>query len=282
MEDKKSMEAEENKTDVADALEIEEKPLETEDKGDDEKIVKEFRSISRRNFLGFGIGGILAGGAYYWLRSAPLIGGLESPLRHTLQFNEVIARKFFSHSRLAPEYPKSAVEPLRVNGGIGLSNEFDASNWKLNVSGINKSPNTTLQFTLEDIKKLPKQNISINFKCIEGWSRIMNYVGARFSDFIGQNNLLDENNLPEYVSLATPDGKYYVGLDIESALHPQTLLCYEMNGDKLKPEHGYPLRLLIPTKYGIKNLKRIGTIKFTNERPKDYWAERGYDWYAGL
>lgn len=282
MEDKKSMEAEENKTDAADALKIEEKPLETEDKGDDEKIIKEFRSISRRNFLGFGIGGILAGGAYYWLRSAPLIGGLESPLRHTLQFNEAIAGKYFSHSRLAPEYPKSAVEPLRVNGGIGLSNEFDVSGWKLQVSGTNKSPNTTLQFTLEDIKKLPKQNISINFKCIEGWSRIMNYVGARFSDFIGQNNLLDENNLPEYVSLATPDGKYYVGLDMESALHPQTLLCYEMNGDKLKPEHGYPLRLLIPTKYGIKNLKRIGTIKFTNERPKDYWAERGYDWYAGL
>ncbi len=282
MEEKKSMEAEENKTDVADALEIEEKPLEAEDKGDDEKIVKEFRSISRRNFLGFGIGGILAGGAYYWLRSAPLIGELESPLRHTLQFNEVIAGKFFSHSRLAPEYPQSAVEPLRVNGGIGLSNEFDVSGWKLQVSGTNKSPNTTLQFTLEDIKKLPKQNISINFKCIEGWSRIMNYVGARFSDFIGQNNLLDANNLPEYVSLATPDSKYYVGLDMESALHPQTLLCYEMNGDKLKPEHGYPLRLLIPTKYGIKNLKRIGTIKFTNERPKDYWAERGYDWYAGL
>lgn len=280
MEEKKLLEAEENNE--KDLLQVEEKPLETEDNGEDEKIVQEFRSISRRNFLGFGIGGILAGGAYYWLRSAPMIGGLESPLRHTLQFNEAIAGKYFSHSRLAPEYPKSAVEPLRVNGGIGLSNEFDASNWKLNVSGTNKSPNTTLQFTLEDIKKLPKQNISINFKCIEGWSRVMNYVGARFSDFIGQNNLLDENNLPEYVSLATPDGKYYVGLDMESALHPQTLLCYEMNGDKLKPEHGYPLRLLIPTKYGIKNLKRIGTIKFTNERPKDYWAERGYDWYAGL
>jgi len=39
---------------------------------------------------------------------------------------------------------------------------------------------------------------------------------------------------------------------------------------------------IIPVKYGIKNLKRVGKIKFTTERPKDYWEEQGYDWYAGL
>jgi hypothetical protein len=75
--------------------------------------------------------------------------------------------------------------------------------------------------------------------------------------------------------------EYYVGLDIASALHPQTLLCYEMNGQPLTPQHGAPLRLVIPVKFGIKNLKRIGTIRFTDVRPADYWAERGYDWYAG-
>jgi DMSO/TMAO reductase YedYZ molybdopterin-dependent catalytic subunit len=66
-----------------------------------------------------------------------------------------------------------------------------------------------------------------------------------------------------------------------SAVHPQTLLCYEMDGRPLTPEHGAPLRLVIPVKYGIKNLKQIGTIRFTDVRPADYWAERGYDWYAG-
>ena len=84
-----------------------------------------------------------------------------------------------------------------------------------------------------------------------------------------------------YVKMSTPDGAYYVGLDVASALHPQTLLCYEMNGDPLSPAHGRPLRLAIPVKYGIKNIKRIGTIAFTDARPTDYWAERGYDWYAG-
>ena len=66
-----------------------------------------------------------------------------------------------------------------------------------------------------------------------------------------------------------------------SALHPQTLLVYEMGDKPLLPEHGALLRLYIPVKYGIKSLKRIGTIRFIDERPADYWAEQGYDWYAG-
>lgn len=267
-----------------DALEIEEKSLKIEDEGRDKEIVDEFRKISRRSFISFGAAGILGGGLYYWLRTRPAqtIGDIAYPFRYGLQFNEALAEKFFSHTNLAPEYPKSMVEPLRVNGGIGLLEDFDANSWKLKVSGTPKNSEKPLEFSLEDIRALPKQDIAINFKCIEGWSRIMNYVGARFSDFIEKYQLLDINNLPVYVSLSTPNGLYYVGLDMESATHPQTLLCYEMNGEPLKPEHGAPLRLLITTKYGIKNLKRIGNIEFTNERPKDYWAERGYDWYAGL
>ncbi len=91
----------------------------------------------------------------------------------------------------------------------------------------------------------------------------------------------DARSLLDYAAIETPDGEYYVGLDMASALNPQTLLCYEMNGQPLTPQHGAPLRLVIPLKYGIKNLKRIGTIRFTDVRPADYWAERGYDWYAG-
>lgn len=86
----------------------------------------------------------------------------------------------------------------------------------------------------------------------------------------------------KYVGLQTPDEEYYVGIDMASAMHPQTLLCYEMNERPLLPEHGYPLRLIIPVKYGIKNLKRIGSVFFSNERPPDYWAEQGYDYYSGL
>ena len=82
--------------------------------------------------------------------------------------------------------------------------------------------------------------------------------------------------------MVTPNQGYFVGLDMESAMHPQALLCYEMNSAPLTAEHGAPLRLVIPVKYGIKNIKRIGSIQFTDQRPEDYWANEGYDWYAGL
>ena len=55
-----------------------------------------------------------------------------------------------------------------------------------------------------------------------------------------------------------------------------------MNGEALTLEHGAPLRLVIPVKYGVKNIKRVGTIAYTNQRPQDYWANEGYDWFAGL
>ncbi|WP_222943963.1 molybdopterin-dependent oxidoreductase [Pedobacter sp. N36a] len=82
--------------------------------------------------------------------------------------------------------------------------------------------------------------------------------------------------------MVTPDGEYYVGIDMESAMQPQTILCYEMNGKPLPMNQGYPLRLIISVKYGIKNLKRIGVLSFSESRPPDYCFERGYDYYAGL
>ena len=50
----------------------------------------------------------------------------------------------------------------------------------------------------------------------------------------------------------------------------------------LELAHGAPLRLVIPVKYGIKNIKWVGTIRFSDERPRDFWARQGYDWYAGF
>ena len=135
--------------------------------------------------------------------------------------------------------------------------------------------------TIEEIRALPKTEIVYDFKCVEGWDQIQHWGGVRFSDFI-RHFQLEEQAKMNYVGLETPDGKYYVGLDRESALHPQTILAYEMNEQPIEDKHGAPLRLIIPVKYGIKNLKRIGTITFSDTRPRDYWAEQGYDYYSGL
>jgi DMSO/TMAO reductase YedYZ molybdopterin-dependent catalytic subunit len=182
-------------------------------------------------------------------------------------------------NHLAKSYPVSdAVKNVRVNGNVGMENDFDPSNWKLQVI---RNPGDTLFITLDEIKALPKTNIVFDFKCIEGWSQVTHWAGVRFSDFAAKYSLTAQTQM-KYVGLVTPNKKYYVGIDMASMMHPQTILCYEMNGKPLPMNQGYPLRLIIPVKYGIKHLKRIGTMSFSNERPPDYWYERGYDYYSGL
>jgi DMSO/TMAO reductase YedYZ molybdopterin-dependent catalytic subunit len=69
---------------------------------------------------------------------------------------------------------------------------------------------------------------------------------------------------------------------MEAARHPQSTLVTEMSGQPLRPEHGAPLRLHMPIKYGYKQIKRIGLIAYTDVKPDDFWMKLGYDWYAGL
>jgi len=150
-----------------------------------------------------------------------------------------------------------------------------------------------LLLTMADVKKLPRVEMVTEFKCIEGWNEIVHWGGARLRDFLaafpplnGSHNQFDSREqaggIPKYVGFETPDGQYYVGIEREVALHPQTLLAYEMNGQPLTPDHGAPLRLVTPLKYGIKQLKQIGRMTYTDTQPHDYWHEQGYDYYAGL
>ena len=216
---------------------------------------------------------------------------LPWPLRRALEFDERLAQGTFRASRRSPEFPRSAARMPRVNGSIGLDWGLDLSAWRLQVVGA-AGDHARRSFTLDDIKALPRVEMTTELRCIEGWSTVVHWAGTRLSDLAAVTGSATCSGRPAdpignaadllgYAALETPDREYYVGLDMASALHPQTLLCYEMGGQPLTPDHGAPLRLVIPVKYGIKSLKQIGTIRFTDRRPADYWAERGYDWYAG-
>jgi Oxidoreductase molybdopterin binding domain len=227
---------------------------------------------------------VFAGAAFWgwkWLRHQPSTSGKTSaPIRKVLNTNESIFNGFLSDKHLAKEYPVSkAANPARVNGNLGLKTPFDPASWAMNVI---RSKGDTLQIKLEDIKKLPKTEIVFNFKCIEGWSQITHWGGVKFSAFMKAYGLNEEAAM-KYLGLSTPDKQYYVGIDMPSAMHPQTLLCYELNDKPLPMDQGYPLRLIIPVKYGVKSLKRIGFMYFDNKRTPDYWADmKGYDYFSGL
>jgi len=232
---------------------------------------------TRRSFLTVGAAALASYASWRWLRSRETVDGIAWPFRRVFEANETLARQFFSQRRLASVFDASrAVEP-RPNGKIGLGSSLEPESWRLTLSATGGS---TKNLTLRDIQALPKVEQVTELNCIEGWTAIVRWGGVRFADFV--ERYAPESASALYVHMQTPDEEYFVGLDMPSALHPQTLLCYEMNGALLTPEHGAPLRLVIPVKYGIKSIKRLGTIAFVRDRPSDYWAEDGYDWYAGL
>ena len=248
---------------------------------------RQMSAHSRRSFL---IGGVAALAGVFGWRWMP-DETKQRVLRRTLELNEKVSQIFYRPSRLAPEFAREQISPPRVNGLEGMQGEFDPAAWTLAVGGL-AGRSDDLILTLDDIKRLPRTEMITELKCIEGWSIIVHWAGVRFSDFAAVYRPADRSgrtsdvlnrpeDLPRYVSITTPDNNYYVGWDTPSILHPQTLLAYEMNGEPLKPEHGAPLRLASPTKYGIKLIKRIGRIEFTDDRPKDFWGEQGYDWYSG-
>ena len=226
-------------------------------------------------FLCLAIGGI----GFTWLYNQPQgTDHVQPTLRKVLVANEKMFSLFYSKSREAKVFKKADADTeVRQNGDIGMDGELDTT-WRLQVV---RSPGDTLLITLDELKELPKTEVVFDFKCVEGWSQVTWWGGVRFSDFMKKYNLVGQMG-QNYVGMVTPDETYYVGNDMPSMLQPQTLLCYEMNGEPLPQEQGYPLRLIIPVKYGIKHLKRIGLMYFSNDKPKDYWAEQGYDYYSGL
>ncbi len=251
----------------------------------DGKLQQELKNRSRRGFIVGGLSALGAFGAYKAVRLSQKDDYVPWPQRRVLDFNGRLWRSYVDEARLVPTYSRGQIGFLKPNGEYGLGDEDEDGNkieWSLQVEpGANVAP---LTLTMADVQALPKQEMITKFCCIEGWSTVQQWGGARFSDFT-RKYFPAGRPIPKYVYMATgteDEGEYFVGLDIQSALHPQTLLAWERNGKPLEEEHGAPLRLVIPVKYGIKNIKKIGLIRYTDQRPADYWAKDGYDWFAGL
>ena len=248
-----------------------------------EEVPIEQKDIRRRTIISFSVFLlllVLGSACWAWLYNMPKSADNVQPvLRNVLMANERLLSRFYSANRVSKSFSKSdAVKGARVNGDVGMGDDFDASAWRLKVT---RKPGDTLVLTMDDLKALPKTEVVFDFKCVEGWSEITYWGGVRVSDFLQKYHLAPQTAM-KYIGMVTRDEQYYVGIDMPSILQPQTLLCYEMNGKPLPANQGYPLRLIIPVKYGIKHLKRISVIYFSNDKPKDYWAEQGYDYFAGL
>jgi DMSO/TMAO reductase YedYZ molybdopterin-dependent catalytic subunit len=219
--------------------------------------------------------------SFFLVKYGPLTDGAPSILRSVLEANKGIWAAVYSPTRLSVKKPHPGKgKTPRANGLLGLESELKLENYKVEIENEDK----TISLPLSAFTSMPKVGYSTDFKCIEGWVDVIQYAGTRFSDFMEAYHLgrHADGSLYRYVGLVTPDEEYYVSIDMDSMLHAQTILAYEMNDAPLSVENGAPIRLIIPIKYGVKSLKRIGKIFFSDERPPDYWEEEGYDWWAGL
>ena len=215
-----------------------------------------------------------------------LLGGFAVPawqerwLERGAAFADRASDLLFRQGQLAQTFGEADLTPFErfpYNGYGVLEPELDFAAWQLTVSGAVAKPGT---YSLDAIRALPKQTQNTRHVCVEGWEAMGRFGGARLADFL---TMVGADPKASYVSVTCADG-YYESLDIDTARHAQSLLCYEMYDRPLDRGHGAPLRLSLPTKLGYKHAKYLLTLDVGFVRPVQhgYWSDQGYSWYAGL
>lgn len=201
-----------------------------------------------------------------------LVGTLSQPL------NQKIEKLIFQAQKLVPEFSPSEIQPdsLIVNTFRGTP-IIDVEKYRLIVDGEVEQP---LNLSMAEIQSLPLTSMIIRHVCVEGWAAIVQWGGIRLREIIA---LAQPKTNVRYAYFKSADG-YYESWDIASALHPQTLLAYQKNGEPLPIDNGAPLRLASPIKLGYKQSKWVTQITLTSHlKPfRGYWEDLGYEWFAGI
>ncbi|RCJ27647.1 oxidoreductase [Nostoc minutum NIES-26] len=230
-------------------------------------------TLSRRRLLQLsglsGVGLLLNGcGSSFFSDS---VGPIFEPLNQSLE-------ALLLTPKPVPEFPISAIEPdnLLVNT-FDFTPQIDPVQFRLTIDGEVNNP---MQLSMADIQKLPLTSMVIRHVCVEGWAAIVQWGGVRLKDLVA---LVQPKSNVRYVYFKSADN-YYESWDIASAVHPQTLMAYQKNGQALSADNGAPLRLASPIKLGYKQSKWVTQITLvSNLLPiKGYWEDKGYEWFGGL
>ena len=148
--------------------------------------------------------------------------------------------------------------------------------WRLEIGGLVRRP---ISLTLSELMKVERTEMRLEHFCVEGWSAVSVRVGVRLAELA---RLVDP--LPEagYVDFQSFDDDYHESWDLDSALHPQTLIVYGQDGRLLDPAYGAPARVYSPIKLGYKNTKYLTRVVFLPGKNGGYWSDQGYEWYGGV
>jgi DMSO/TMAO reductase YedYZ molybdopterin-dependent catalytic subunit len=221
----------------------------------------------------------------------PGVLGLGEKATHKIQ-RLVVHRK-----AMAQEFQATDLSPQFRSNGTSMPNNqtYRAlaakgfADYRLGVGGLVERPVT---LTLAEIRRLPSRTQITRHDCVEGWSAIGKWKGARLSALL---EVVHPKPNARYVVVycADPMGEdggslYYESIDLEDAFHPQTILAYELNDEPVPIKNGAPLRLRLERQLGYKMAKYVTRLEIVEDFSRiaggkgGYWEDRGYEWYAGI
>ena len=188
-------------------------------------------------------------------------------------------RALFDPNRLAPELGEEEETPLEDFPQYKISREFPIApaGWALAVKGLVARP---LTLSIAELAAAPADAHARAAPLRRGLvcGRVLGRRAARRSS----PGSPASDPRARYVEFRSFDSGYWSSWDLESALHPQTILAYGMNGAPLRVEHGAPLRLYSAVKLGYKMVKYLTEVSFLPVRTGGYWEDQGYEWFAGV
>ena len=169
--------------------------------------------------------------------------------------------------RIPPNQRVTSKFPVLHEGPVS---KFDPKTWDFVVAGLVKNP---VRLTYEEFLRLPKVVSTGDFHCVTGWSKLNNkWEGVAFKTV---SDLVEPLKEARYVTVVA-EGDYTTGLPLKDLLDDDVLLAYRLDDKLLEPEHGGPLRLVVPKKYAYKSAKWVRKLRFTEEQELGYWEKRGY------
>jgi len=198
---------------------------------------------------------------------------------------------------MAQEFSEADISPsFRSNGTAEPDNEVYAAlagkgfaDYRLEVGGLVESPRS---FSLPDLRALDSRTQITRHDCVEGWSAIGKWKGAKLSALLDTVKAKPEARYVVFYCAdpMSDDGKdlYYESIDMDDAWHPQTILAYELNGEALPIKNGAPIRLRVERQLGYKHAKYVMRIELVESFAHiaggngGYWEDQGYQWYAGI
>ena len=207
------------------------------------------------------------------------------------------AAKLIGRKSMAQEFAPVDLSPsFRSNGTADPgTDDYMAlvadgfAGYRLVVDGLVEAPR---QWTLAQLRAMPSRSQITRHDCVEGWSAIGQWRGARLSAILAAVRPKAEARYVVF-HCADPmesDGSdlYYESIDFDDAYHEQTILAYELNGKPLPVMNGAPLRLRVERQLGYKHAKYVMRLELVDSFAKiaggngGYWEDQGYQWYAGI